>query len=155
MPTEPYLLGSHSGCCGIWVSGPDEPWVPESYKIKADNGKIYNRMLTKGTVTAVREETGGNLAIEAADTLLGPDIVLGAELVVLPTGIVPATALDPTINLIYRQGPAFPDLELFDGYADSNYVCFPYETRRTGVYAAGCVRQPMVLQIGPNPFKGY
>jgi adenylylsulfate reductase, subunit A len=28
MPTEPYLLGSHSGCCGIWVSGPDEDWVP-------------------------------------------------------------------------------------------------------------------------------
>ena len=46
MPTEPYLLGSHSGCCGIWVSGPDEPWVPEDYKVKADNGKIYNRMTT-------------------------------------------------------------------------------------------------------------
>ncbi|TVM16201.1 adenylyl-sulfate reductase subunit alpha [Oceanidesulfovibrio indonesiensis] len=46
MPTEPYLLGSHSGCCGIWVSGPDEDWVPEDYKIKADNGKIYNRMTT-------------------------------------------------------------------------------------------------------------
>ena len=44
MPTEPYLLGSHSGCCGIWVSGPDEEWVPAEYKIKADNGKIYNRM---------------------------------------------------------------------------------------------------------------
>ena len=44
MPTEPYLLGSHSGCCGIWASGPDEEWVPEDYKIKADNGKIYNRM---------------------------------------------------------------------------------------------------------------
>ncbi|MCA1742376.1 MAG: adenylyl-sulfate reductase subunit alpha [Desulfonatronovibrio sp.] len=46
MPTEPYLLGSHSGCCGIWVSGPDEDWVPDDYKIKADNGKIYNRMTT-------------------------------------------------------------------------------------------------------------
>ncbi len=44
MPTEPYLLGSHSGCCGIWCSGPDEEWVPDSYKIKADNGKVYNRM---------------------------------------------------------------------------------------------------------------
>jgi adenylylsulfate reductase subunit A len=44
MPTEPYLLGSHSGCCGIWCSGPDEDWVPDSYKIKADNGKVYNRM---------------------------------------------------------------------------------------------------------------
>ncbi|MDL2279672.1 adenylyl-sulfate reductase subunit alpha [Desulfovibrio sp. OttesenSCG-928-G11] len=46
MPTEPYLLGSHSGCCGIWVSGPDEEWVPEDYKVKADNGKVYNRMTT-------------------------------------------------------------------------------------------------------------
>jgi adenylylsulfate reductase, subunit A len=46
MPTEPYLLGSHSGCCGIWVSGPDEDWVPEEYKIRADNGKVYNRMTT-------------------------------------------------------------------------------------------------------------
>jgi len=52
MPTEPYLLGSHSGCCGIWVSGPDEEWVPESYKIKADSGTIYNRMTTvKGLFT--------------------------------------------------------------------------------------------------------
>jgi adenylylsulfate reductase subunit A len=32
MPTEPYLLGSHSGCCGIWVSGPEEDWVPDAYK---------------------------------------------------------------------------------------------------------------------------
>ncbi|MDA3831826.1 MAG: adenylyl-sulfate reductase subunit alpha [Spirochaetales bacterium] len=46
MPTEPYLLGSHSGCCGIWTSGPDLDWVPDSYKIKAANGKIYNRMTT-------------------------------------------------------------------------------------------------------------
>lgn len=46
MPTEPYLLGSHSGCCGIWVSGPDEAWVPEDYKVRADNGKVYNRMTT-------------------------------------------------------------------------------------------------------------
>jgi len=46
MPTEPYLLGSHSGCCGIWVSGPDEAWVPEDYKVRAANGKVYNRMTT-------------------------------------------------------------------------------------------------------------
>ncbi len=45
MPTEPYLLGSHSGCCGMWVSGPDYDWVPEAYKIRV-NGKVYNRMTT-------------------------------------------------------------------------------------------------------------
>ena len=45
MPTEPYLLGSHSGCCGIWVSGPDFDWVPDSFKIKYKD-KVYNRMTT-------------------------------------------------------------------------------------------------------------
>ncbi len=28
MPTEPYLLGSHSGCCGIWASGPTDIGAP-------------------------------------------------------------------------------------------------------------------------------
>jgi len=45
MPTEPYLLGSHSGCCGMWCSGPDEDWVPAAYKW-GHKGKIYNRMTT-------------------------------------------------------------------------------------------------------------
>lgn len=53
IPTEPYLLGSHSGCCGLWASGPDLDWVPDSYKVKADNGKVYNRMTTvNGLFTA-------------------------------------------------------------------------------------------------------
>jgi len=111
------------------------------YRAAQDNPGI---MLTKGTVTGVTAE-GSSLVIAAKDTLLGGEITLGADLVVLPTGMVPATALDPTINLVYRQGPAFPDLDLFDGFADSNYICFPYETRRTGIYAAGCVRQPMTM----------
>ncbi|HML61978.1 MAG TPA: hydrogenase iron-sulfur subunit [Solidesulfovibrio sp.] len=111
------------------------------YRAAQDNPGI---MLTKGTVTGVTEE-GASLVVAAKDTLLGGEITLAADLVVLPTGLVPATALDPTINLLYRQGPAFPDLGLFDGFADSNYICFPYETRRTGIYAAGCVRQPMTM----------
>jgi len=45
------------------------------------------------------------------------------------------------LNLGYRQGPDLPMLEY--GYPDSHFICFPYETRRTGIYAAGCVRQPM------------
>ena len=33
IPTEPYLLGSHSGCCGIWVSGPDDLGAPTSEEL--------------------------------------------------------------------------------------------------------------------------
>jgi len=39
MPTEPYLLGSHSGCCGIWVSGPTDLGAPTT-ELHADAGKI-------------------------------------------------------------------------------------------------------------------
>jgi quinone-modifying oxidoreductase subunit QmoB len=45
------------------------------------------------------------------------------------------------LNLAYRQGPDLPALEY--GYPDSHFICFPYESRRTGIYPAGCVRQPM------------
>ncbi len=40
MPTEPYLMGSHSGCCGAWVSGPEDMSSPDDWKWG------YNRMTT-------------------------------------------------------------------------------------------------------------
>ena len=45
------------------------------------------------------------------------------------------------LNLTYRQGPDLPVLR--NGFPDSHFVCFPYETRRTGIYTAGAVRAPM------------
>jgi heterodisulfide reductase subunit A-like polyferredoxin len=45
------------------------------------------------------------------------------------------------LGLDYRQGPDLPTLT--QGYPDSHFICFPYETRRTGIYAAGAVRSPM------------
>ncbi|MFC1888684.1 hydrogenase iron-sulfur subunit [Thermodesulfobacteriota bacterium] len=44
------------------------------------------------------------------------------------------------LNLGYRQGPDMPALKY--NFPDSHFICFPYETRRTGIYAAGCVRAP-------------
>jgi adenylylsulfate reductase subunit A len=51
MPTEPYLLGSHSGCCGIWVSGPEEDWVPDSYKWGYKGMTTVNGLFTAGDGT--------------------------------------------------------------------------------------------------------
>jgi len=101
--------------------------------------------LTKGEVVNV-SDNGGNLLIEADDTLLGSKIKVKADMVVLAAGMVPVTKDDPVINLAYRQGPGFRDNALFDDYADSNFICFPYETQRTGVYAAGCIRRGMTME---------
>ncbi len=101
-------------------------------------------MMTKADVTSI-VQNGEALKVSCANTLLGMDFDIDVDAVVLPTGIVPTTAKEAIVQFDYRQGPDFPDLDLFDGFTDSNYICFPYETRRTGVYAAGCVRQPMTM----------
>lgn len=129
-------------------------------------------MLTKGDVAGVSDAGNGNLYVAMEKSLLGEKVKVEADLVVLATGMVPTTRapqeyldgltqtaakgddakkayLESTpkpefiLNLAYRQGPEIPTLEGACGFADSNFICFQYETRRTGVYAAGPVRQPM------------
>jgi quinone-modifying oxidoreductase subunit QmoB len=133
-------------------------------------------MLTKGEVTGV-DVSGGSLYVSVKDTLLGGDVKIEADLVVLAVGMEPNTKVEPEelakwkkiydeqlaasggkpdpnaplephkvpniLKLQYRQGPELPVLDEAYGYTDSNYICFQYETRRTGIYAAGSVRQPM------------
>jgi quinone-modifying oxidoreductase subunit QmoB len=98
--------------------------------------------LTKGEVSG------------ADNTLLGEKIQVKADLVVLATGMVPVTADDPVVNLAYRQGPGFRDNALFDDYADSNFICFPYETQRTGIYAAGGIRRSMTVEESVEDASG-
>jgi quinone-modifying oxidoreductase subunit QmoB len=129
-------------------------------------------MLTKGEVLGVTDGGNGSLYVNMENSFLGDKVKIEADLVVLATGMIPTTKapqdyldglaqeatkgddaknayVDSTpkpdfiLNLTYRQGPEIPSLEGANGFADSNFICFQYETRRTGVYAAGCVRQPM------------
>ena len=142
----------------------------EAFYMEAQNDPGI--MLTKADVKGVSDAGNGNLSVEMENTLLGGKVKVEADLVVLATGMVPTTRapqeyldgltlaatkgddakkayLESTpkpefiLNLDYRQGPEIPSLEGAVGFADSNFICFQYETRRTGVYAAGPVRQPM------------
>jgi quinone-modifying oxidoreductase, subunit QmoB len=107
-------------------------------------------MLTKAEIEGVTLAGDGKLLIAAKDTLLGDNVVFEADLVVLATGLVPATQDETVVNLGYRQGPALPEAEVYNGFADSNFICFPYETRRTAIYAAGTVHQAMTIPMAMN-----
>jgi len=109
--------------------------------------------LTKGEVVAV-SQNGDGLIVEADNTLLGEKIQVKADMVVLATGMVPVTKDDAVVNLAYRQGPGFRDNALFDDYADSNFICFPYETQRTGIYAAGGIRRSMTVEESVEDASG-
>lgn len=140
------------------------------YKKAQDDEGIF---LTKGEILGLKEESDGSLVVEIDNQLLGRKMKVKADILVLATGMVSnmvpdemsvnnltseyigkmvqketsdgvLEALEPEsliLNLQYRQGPEVPHLKW--GFPDSHFICFPYETRRTGIYSAGAVRHPM------------
>lgn len=135
------------------------------YRSGQDKGVTF----TKGKVSEVTTN-GSNLAVKFKDLILDEEVNLETDLVVLATGMVPNSGVNieaipvvleedkgkepkkddhivqfpvpgSVLNLDYRQGADMP--QLVHGFTDSHFICFPYETRRTGIYAAGPVRRPM------------
>jgi quinone-modifying oxidoreductase subunit QmoB len=155
-------------------------------KAQEDPGIFF----TKAEVVGVDVVGNYDLRVSAENTLLGKQIQVEADLVVLATGMVPVSTdgealrryndaravvakgeagaqletakatveqlhhLDGTaiLNLDYRQGPDLPTLR--HEFPDSHFICFPYETRRTGIYAAGCVRGPLDAQLAREDGAG-
>jgi quinone-modifying oxidoreductase subunit QmoB len=140
----------------------------EVYREAQRQGVIFiRRDETYPTIT----ESGGKLKIETKDVLLDDQLEIDElDMVVLATGMKPNNprVVDPplvalgmdqeeakkvtaqaladcddwsVLNLAYRQGPNLPTIKY--AMPDSHFICFPYESRRTGIYAAGNVRRPM------------
>jgi quinone-modifying oxidoreductase subunit QmoB len=136
------------------------------YKSMQDDEGLF---LTKGEVSSVTEDENKNVVLEVDDTLLGEKIQLKVDMLVLATGMVTTAAIGEEVELVsedeeedaadlddvpadtiiksdmlnleYRQGPEAPPLH--SGFPDSHFICFPYESRRTGIYYAGSVRAPL------------
>ena len=177
----------------------------------ADTQNDDNVFFTKGELQQVMKTDDGKLQVDVGETLLGEDISVKADMVVLATGMVPTTKVDEPkaapadatpeeaaskgadaeaikaeetetekaveqvaeedddmlegkkaaagaekgariLNLSYRQGTDLPTLKY--GYPDSHFICFPYETRRTGIFAAGALRMPMDLASSTDDAYG-
>ncbi len=154
--------------------------------VQNDEGFFF----TKGEIVSVEKTDDGKIAVDVEETLLGEDIQVKADLVVLATGMVPTTKVEDLeegtenaevaegaedapadgetadgkkeaesaqpgakiLNLSYRQGTDLPTLKY--GFPDSHFICFPYETQRTGIYAAGCVRAPQDMATAISDAHG-
>jgi len=131
------------------------------------SGQKKGVIFTKSSVSTI-EASGNDLTVNFNDKILNEDQSMPADLVVLATGQEPNSGpnpyaldeakaaaeaageeapteveitVDSILNLDYRQGTDLPHLK--HGFTDSHFICFPYETRRTGIYSAGPVRRPM------------
>ncbi len=149
--------------------------------VQNDDGIFF----TKGEIAGVNKDSDGQLTIDVEDTLLGENIQIKSDMVILAAGMVPSTKVDEVpeakqpseeteqkegetedgkkeaesaevgakiLNLTYRLGTDLPTLKY--GFPDSHFICFPYETRRTAIYAAGAVRAPMDIAASQNDAYG-
>jgi len=105
--------------------------------------------MTMGMVQSVTSHNDA-LQVTVGDSSLDERIMLETDMVVLATGMVPSTTTD--LHLQYRAGEGLPDLKY--AFPDSHFICFPYESRRTGIYAAGTVRAPMEIQASREDGAG-
>ena len=135
---------------------------------------------SKGNVSEV--VAGDTLKVKFKDVILDEDAEMDCDLVVLDVGMVPnsgpnpyatgealeglpeeereakkaeieaAVPVESILNLDYRQGSDLPHLK--NGFTDSHFICFPYETRRTGIYAAGPLRRPMDMKQAMDDATG-
>lgn len=119
------------------------------YRRVSEQPGVY---FTKGRVTNIAAAGDGGLLVRLGRSLLGDDVALPVDLVVLAAGMVPSTADSDVLHLMYLQGPGLPTAKF--GFSDSNFICFPYETRRTGIYAAGTVREPMDVTFAAEDATG-
>ncbi len=139
------------------------------------------RMVTfsKGNVSEIIP--GDTTEVKFQDLILNEETSLAVDLVVLDVGMMPNSGPDPyavdvateevsseevsaptevpvtvsvesILNLDYRQGTDLPHLS--NGFTDSHFICFPYETRRTGIYAAGPLRRPMDMRQARDDATG-
>ncbi|MDW8323517.1 MAG: hydrogenase iron-sulfur subunit [Burkholderiales bacterium] len=130
------------------------------YRAAQNRGVIFSKGVVSEVVPA-----GDGLSVKFHDLILDDrNAQIEADLVVLATGMVPNSGVNidsltapqvegqeapaegevkpvSILNLTYRQGPDIPQFKW--GFTDSHFICFPYETRRTAIYAAGPVRRPM------------
>lgn len=116
------------------------------YKMVQEDDAIF---LTRGLVESVTMDNEVAV-VTVKDSLVDEQIRIETDLVVLATGMVPNTTQD--LQLKYRLGKGLPEIEY--GFSDSHFICFPYETRRTGIYAAGAVRAPMDLDSSQEDATG-
>jgi quinone-modifying oxidoreductase subunit QmoB len=132
------------------------------------SGQKKGVIFTKGIASEVVD--GSNPTVKFKDLILDEENDLEVDMVVLATGMVPNSGqptraeltdqdnedaasakageeveirvdVESILNLDYRQGKDVPHMA--NGFADSHFICFPYETQRTGIYTAGPTRRPM------------
>jgi len=102
-------------------------------KLKETEGVTFVR----GMPSTVRPHGDtGRLRLRVEDTLSGREVNIEVDLLVLAGGMIPSRESEELAGIL-----GLPRNSL--GFFESHLQCHPEESQRSGIYVAGCCREPM------------
>ena len=78
----------------------------------------------------------GKLGLRVIDPSLNAPLTMNLDLLVLAGGMAPAQGTPDVAQVLNLPQNSY-------GFYESHYQCHPEECQRTGIYIAGCAREPM------------
>ncbi|MFZ5868243.1 MAG: hydrogenase iron-sulfur subunit [Thermodesulfobacteriota bacterium] len=103
------------------------------YRQARNLGVVFNRELPSRVMT---DPASGKLTVQVVDPTLKETLQINLDLLVLAGGMVPSQGAADVAQVLKLPQNSY-------GFFESHYQCHPEESQRTGLYVAGCAREPM------------
>ncbi len=110
--------------------------TPGEYEDLYRQARMCGIKFIKGMPSELRQGTPGNIFFPVFDTVAGERLEINVDSVVLATGMKSALGnndLKDKIGIVLNK----------NNFIESHLQCCPQDTRRAGIFSAGCCRAPM------------
>ncbi|MGP8051630.1 MAG: hydrogenase iron-sulfur subunit [Desulfobaccales bacterium] len=120
--------------CYVFYIDMRSPGFDEDLYRRARNlGVVFNREIPSAVDP---DPATGKLGLRVIDPSLNKPLQINLDLLVLAGGMAPSHGTPDVAQALNLPQNSY-------GFFESHYQCHPEESQRTGIYAAGCAREPM------------
>jgi len=120
--------------CYVFLIDIRAPGFDEDLYLRARNlGVVFNREVPSRVIP---DPVTGKLGITVIDPTMNAPLEVSLDLLVLAGGMVPSQGTSEVAQTLNLPQNSY-------GFFESHYQCHPEESQRTGIYVAGCAREPM------------
>ncbi|MBM4328502.1 MAG: hydrogenase iron-sulfur subunit [Deltaproteobacteria bacterium] len=122
-----------TNCYVFYIDIRSPAFDEDLYRRARNLGVVFNRELPSRVIT---DPVSGKLTVQVVDPTLKETLQVNLDLLVLAGGMTPSQETADVAQVLKLPQNSY-------GFFESHYQCHPDESQRTGLFVAGCAREPM------------
>ena len=122
-----------ANCYVFYIDMRSPGFDEDLYRRARDLGVVFNREIPSAVDL---NPVTGKLGLRVIDPSLNAPLMINLDLLVLAGGMTPAQGTPDVAQVLNLPQNSY-------GFYESHSQCHPEECQRTGIYVAGCAREPM------------